>query len=165
MMTVKASMVLILAYVLALAAGTTSGLLADRLRTSGPGASSAPLAVQLKLSSEQAGQIRTVWEDVSKTDDDCLREAQKIQAGQVQALLNLLTDEQKAKFGIMNQDFARQFAELAIRRQAAFKDGLSKTEAMLTPEQRTKYEQIVQQRLGDLSKTPGGNPALEDVKP
>jgi len=71
-MTVKASLVLILAYALALAAGTTSGLLVDRLRS--PAGSSASLAAQLQLNPAQIDQFRAVWEGASQTLDRCLRE-------------------------------------------------------------------------------------------
>lgn len=165
MMTVKASAVLIFAYVLALAAGTTSGLLADRLRATAPGGGSAPLAAQLQLSTQQSDQIRAIWENVSQSVDSCYQQGQTIQAARDQALLSLLTDEQKAKFATMDQDFARQFAALMTKRQAAFQQGLEKTEALLNADQRAKYEQIVRQRLGSLAQTPGGNPALEDVRP
>jgi len=163
MMTVKTSAVLILAYVLALAAGTTSGLLADRLRT--PAGSAAPLAQQLQLTPVQSEQIRAVWEGVSQTVDSCYQQGQAIQNRRDQALLNLLTDDQKAKFAIIDKDDARQFAEQMTKRQAAFQQGLTETEAMLSPEQRVKYEQIVRARLGDLSQSQGGNPAVDQVRP
>src|SRR5579871_1790935 len=103
MMTVKASVALMVAYVLALAAGTTSGLLADRLRAGGPASATAPLAVQLQLSNDQVAKMRDVWEGVSQNVDSCLQEAQKIQTSRDEVLLNLLTDEQKAKFATMDK--------------------------------------------------------------
>jgi Spy/CpxP family protein refolding chaperone len=166
MMTIKASVVLILAYILALAAGTTSGLLAGRLRGHSGAAPSTPLAEQLQLTPDQSEQIRYVWETVSQTVDSCFQQAQAIQQQRDQALYNELTDDQKARFAIIDQGYAKQFAALMAQRQQAFRDGLARTEAMLDDSQRVKYEQIVRQRLGDISSSPGTTqPSLEDVRP
>jgi len=74
MMTAKATAVLVLAYVLALAAGTTSGVLAERLHSPNA-ADSAPLATQLQLTADQREQMRQVWEDARNTSDACYKQA------------------------------------------------------------------------------------------
>jgi hypothetical protein len=170
MMTAKATLVLILAYVLALAAGTTSGVLAERLRSAGPAASSAPLAVQLQLSAEQTEQMRQAWEAVRDTEDDCYKQAQAIERKRDQALVDMLTDEQKAKFALVDKGFADQYAALKARRDTAFADAFAKTEGILTEAQRVKYEQIVRDRLGRSPQQPGATtepsePSLEDFRP
>jgi hypothetical protein len=167
MMTAKASAMLILAYVLALAAGTTSGVLAERLRSSAPVAATAPLAAQLQLTPDQCEQIRAVWEGVSQILDTCYVEAQTVQQQRDQLMYGLLTDDQKAKFAIMDKDCAQQFAALLARRQAAFNDGLTRTEAMLTDSQRAKYAEIIHDRLGGLSPASGAAtlPSLQELRP
>jgi hypothetical protein len=164
-MTIKASVVLILAYILALAAGTTSGLLAERLHGRSGGPPAGPLAVQLQLSADQSEQIRDVWENVSQTVDSCFQQAQAVQQQRDQALYNQLTDEQKARFAIIDQAYAKQFAALMAQRQQAFRDGMARTEAMLNDTQRAKYEQIVRDRLGDFSSPSATQPSLEVIQP
>ena len=150
MITAKATVALVLAYVLALAAGTTSGVLAERLRSS-PSSTAAPLAVQLQLSPDQCEQMRAVWQDVSDRVDDCYHQAETLEHQRDQALVNLLTDEQKTKFAATDKIFAAKYAELSDRRQAAFQEAILKTKALLTPAQQVKYQEIVSQRLGRAS--------------
>jgi Spy/CpxP family protein refolding chaperone len=166
MMTAKATVVLVLAYVLALAAGTTSGLLADRLRS--PNAQmSAPLAVQLQLTDDQRDRMRQMWEQAEQTVDDCYKQAQSIERQRDQALVDMLTDEQKARFAKIDKGFADQFAVLTARRSAAFAEAFDKTEQLLSPEQKTKYEQIVRDRLkvSPLQSGAATEPSVDDLRP
>jgi Spy/CpxP family protein refolding chaperone len=173
MMTAKATLVLIFAYVLALAAGTTSGVLAERLRASAPVGSAAPLAAQLQLTDAQTEQMRNEWESVRGTVDDCYKQAQLIERERDQALVNLLTDEQKARFAPVDQGYKQRFDALALRRDDALHTALDKTESILTPDQRVKYEQIVRDRIGrSLIQSAGSSsagsttePSIEDFRP
>jgi uncharacterized FlgJ-related protein len=149
MMTAKATLVLVLAYVLALAAGTTSGVLAERMHTQV--SVTGPLAVELHLTAQQCDQMRAIWEKVSNRADQYYRQAQDIQQRRDQALYNMLTNQQKAAFAPTDQAYAKQFAAVVAQRQAVFRDALAKTEQMLNPAQRIQYKQIVRQRLGSLS--------------
>jgi len=167
MMTAKATIVLILAYILALAAGTTSGVLAERLRLGKQLPSSAPLAEQLNLTADQCEQMRHAWENVRSTVDDCAKQAQVVERQRDQALLDMLTDEQKLKFAPVDKAYAQQFSALTIRRNDAFTDAITKTEGILTPDQRVKYEQIVRDRIGRLPQADGTTtePSPEDFRP
>jgi Spy/CpxP family protein refolding chaperone len=158
MMTAKATIVLLIAYALALAAGTTSGVLAQRLWSP---ATVPPLAEQLRLTPSQADTMRKLWEGVSNTADDCYNQAQTIERQRDQALVDLLTDEQKVKFAAVDKGYAKQFADLTARRQAAFQDALTKTKAMLNPEQRAEYEKIIRQRLGSSAPADAAAPQMQ----
>jgi|GEM_PF-6001928 len=158
MITAKTTVVLILAYVLALAAGTTSGVLEERLRNSNAALNTAPLAAQLDLTPAQCDLMRKAWEDVRATDDDCYKRAQSVERARDQALVDMMTDEQKARFSAKDKAFAQQYSDLVARRDQAFHDAISKTEDVLTPTQRAKYEQIVRDRIG----TPAANGAAGD---
>jgi Spy/CpxP family protein refolding chaperone len=166
MMTAKATVVLILAYVLALAAGTTSGVLAERMRSAGA-VSGAPLAEQLQLTPDQCNRMRSLWQGVNDTEDDCYRQAEKLEHLRDDALVKLLTNEQKAAFASTDKVFAAEFAALSDRREKALQSALHDTEAMLSPDQRVKYEQIVRQRLGRLPGEPGPatQPSIEVMQP
>jgi hypothetical protein len=167
MMTAKATVALVLAYVLALAAGTTSGVLAERLRAPAVGGPSAPLAIQLQLTPDQTERMRSAWANVRNIVDDCYEQAQVIDRKRDQVLLDLLTDEQKAKFAAVDKTYAGQFAELSARREGAYWQALRDTEGMLTDAQRVKYEQIIRQRIGRLPMQAGATtqPSLEDRQP
>jgi Spy/CpxP family protein refolding chaperone len=162
MMTAKATVALVLAYVLALAAGTTSGVLAERMHQ--VPISSAPLAEQLNLTQAQCDQMRAVWQTASDTADDCFSKAESLEDQRDDALIGLLTDQQKNKFAEMDKAFAAQYAVLGERRQAAFREAFLKTEQMLTPAQRVRYEAIVRERLGKTPTQPGdSNPPPTNI--
>lgn len=165
MMTAKTTVVLVLAYVLALAAGTTSGVLAERLHKASYGPA-APLAEQLQLSQDQCDKMRVLWQSVSGTMDECYRQADQLERQRDVALVKLLSSQQKAEFAVTDRGFAAQYAALTERRDQVFRDALQQTEALLTPEQRVKYEQIVQARLGtNPPGTNGQSQSLELIPP
>ena len=169
MMTFKASILLVLGYVLALAAGTTSGLLAERMHENYAPENS--LAAQLQLSPAQVQQMRDIWQTTSRDMDGYYRQAQAISRQRDQALFNLLTDEQKARFAGMDKDFAARYQGLAKQRDQAFADALARTEACLTDAQRARYEHIVRQRVGgdpfhaDATTQPSEQQSLEELRP
>lgn len=167
MVTAKTTVILVLAYVLALAAGTTSGLLAQRLRGPGPADADAPMAAQLHLTPAQARQMRQVWEKASNDMDDYYRQAQAISRQRDQALFNLLTDDQKEKFATMDQAYNDRFAALAKQRQATFRSAIAKAEESLSDDQRQKYERIVRQRMGwdPLHPEAGTQPSADQLRP
>jgi Spy/CpxP family protein refolding chaperone len=169
MMTVKALLVLILGYLLALAAGTTSGLLAERLHENGAPDNS--LAAQLQLTPAQVGQMRDIWQRASRDMDGYYRQAQDINRQRDQALFNLLTDDQKAKFAAMDKRYSEQFQTLTRQRDEAFDSALAKTEQCLSDEQRTKYQQIVRERIGrdpfhaGATTEPSSAQSLDELRP
>jgi Spy/CpxP family protein refolding chaperone len=170
MMTAKATVALLLAYVLALAAGTTSGLLVDRMHAAMPGQAGAktPLAEQLQLSADQVVQMRMIWERTSSDLDGFFRRAQAIQRDRDEALVQLLTDDQREKFGIMDKEFAKRFADLKEEREAVFRDALAQTEGMLNDWQRAKYEELVRGRIGHYPSqqdSPTTEPSVNDLRP
>jgi hypothetical protein len=168
MMTAKATIVLVLAYILALAAGTTSGLLADRLRAPLPQGSKAPLAAQLDLTPAQVEEMRGIWENVSGNLDGYYHRAQDIQRQRDQALVDILTDDQKTKFAIMDKEYVKRYDALKDERDAAFRQALTKTEAMLSDTQRARYEQIVRERIGSFPFQQGAaatEPSMDGLRP
>ena len=152
--------VVILLFVLALAAGVTAGLLASRYaaRSDTPVISNTPLS-ELGLSIEQAQKIRTLWEKVKEDSDQSYVQANRLQQEQQRELLNLLTDEQKAKYSKINLDYQEKITKLKADRDLALKNAFDETRRLLSPGQRDRYDAILKSRLGQ-----GADPTQE-VRP
>ena len=153
MKTVKPMTLLLAGFALALAAGVSGGILLARLPVAGTEpadttAASSPLAAELGLSAKQSEQMRTIWEGVRTTAQDCFDDARRLQKQRDDALVSLLNDEQKAKFEQISKDYADSFAELNRKRDKEFKKAVEQTRQVLTAEQWQKYEKILRNRVG-----------------
>ena len=144
--------------VLALCAGVVAGIVYARLPSSavktdntppppmlppdGPGEKS--LADELQLSPEQRVQMRDIWEGVRDKVHQAFDEAQDLQRQRDERIVALLTtDEQKARFQKLSQEFADRYDQLAKDRDQAFNSAVDKTKKLLNEEQRKKYDQIL----------------------
>jgi hypothetical protein len=163
--------------VLALAAGVAAGMLASR----GGGASSSsssvggtpttgttapviidrtPLVQELQLSPEQRDRMREIWEAVRGDVHETFSDAQRLQRQREDALVALLTDEQKAQFEKISKDYADQFAELTRKRDKVFQQAVERTRGLLNDEQRRRYEQILKSATGRDGGLPPLSPPL-----
>ena len=158
MKSTRATVVVVVMFVLALGAGVVAGKLTSRL----PGppavqtADQTPLVEELQLTPAQRDQMRGIWESVRDTAHDCFAKAQDIQREhdeQVQAMLN---PEQKKKYQELSKKAHDDIAQLDVQRRAALQTAIDRTRAMLNEDQRKAYDQIVKSRLGVLSGAGGG---------
>lgn len=162
-MKVPKLMVLLFAgFVLALAAGVSGGMLLARLPAThaeggdAPTAAS-PLGAELGLAPQQSEDMRRVWEGVRETAQQCYEDGRRLQKARDDALVALLTDEQKVKFEQTSREYAEQFAELNRKRDRDFEKAVQQTKKILTEGQWQKYERILRSRVG-----PGALRALPD---
>ena len=144
---------LFVGFVLALAAGVSGGLLLARLPNApadapGGDAASSPLAAELGLSTQQAEHMRTIWEGVRGTAQQCFDDARRLQKERDDALVSLLNEEQKAKFAEISKEYADSFAQLNRKRDQEFKKAVAQTKQVLNEEQWKKYERILKSRVG-----------------
>lgn len=152
----KTSLLVVLMFVVALAAGAVAGKLATR--------SAAPTGLldDLHLSQAQRDQMRQIWESVQQTAESCRTDAEAAQKAERDQLVAMLNEEQKAKYAQLTSATAVRVMELNEKRKAAVKDAISKTESLLSDQQRKEYEKIIQKRLGALSDpTAGAQPQLD----
>jgi uncharacterized membrane protein len=145
---------LIVVPVLTLGAGVVAGMLASRL----PASSSAMtmqqrtlLVEQLDLSSAQHDQMRQIWENAQAKVQRTYEQAEDLQSKREQALIALLTDEQKAKFEPVAKDYAARRAELDKTRDTVFQDAVSNSKALMNDSQQKKYDQILSSHVGSMT--------------
>lgn len=159
----RMELLLIVLTVLAMGAGVAAGLLAARL----PAARTqpamqgdvTPLVAELGLSPSQQDQMRSIWEGVRDEIRNSFDRAQRLQARRDDAILSILTDQQKAQFETIAREYADQFAQVTRDRDGAFQDGVKRTKTLLSGEQQEKYDRILEAR-GALP-APTASPGLQ----
>jgi Spy/CpxP family protein refolding chaperone len=140
----RVKMILTIAFVLAMGAGVAVGMLSARIpQTRQP---RSWLGDELNLSPEQRDQMRTIWQDVSKNRPRDGERRRALEKERNEAIIRLLTDEQKLKYEQINQQFAQGQQDQAQQREAAIQSAIERTKQILTPDQRVKYAQIMQER-------------------
>ena len=146
----KSKFLLTALFVLTLGGGVVAGMLASRLPANIGTATTlhTPLAEELRLTPNQSDKMRDIWEGVREKVDDCFVRAQQTQKRRDEALVALLTPEQKVTFAKTQQEYSDAFAVLKSERDAAFADAVKRTETILTEPQKLRYREILQKRLG-----------------
>ena len=167
-MATKAKIIITAAFVLALLAGVALGVFADRAMPApvgrdtkghrggpggpgGPGGGPGRLAEELKLTPDQRKQMDEIWSGFVREHDrrgqsDKWRELQRQRED---AVVALLTPEQKTEYDRIQAEHQRRIDELGRARERAFEDAVEKTKQILNTEQRTKYEEILARRRAD----------------
>jgi hypothetical protein len=156
----KARFILTLLFVLTLSSGVVAGILVSRWPAAGqlggtrtpatttPVVMPSPLVQELELTPQQAEQMKVIWQAVQTKVDDCFLRAQAAQKQREEAIVALLTDEQKAKLAEAQKEYETSLARLKADREKAFNDAVARTRQMLTEPQRQRYQEILQKRLG-----------------
>jgi Spy/CpxP family protein refolding chaperone len=155
--------ILVAAFLLAFAAGTSVGLFASKPPPPRRGGRESMLAKELNLSPEQQKQMHEVWSKVWG-EGPRGREDRRAALAQErdQQIQGLLTEGQKAKYEAIQQDYSRKVESLAQERKRAFdeafNEALERTEKeILTPEQAAKYKELMKRPP---ERGPGGPPGM-----
>lgn len=157
----KTKMLLILSFAVTFAAGAAVGILVSR--PGHPPRKPSWLTAELDLTDPQRDQMREIWSEVMRTGGRNQRDQRKAFSQQRdQAIAALLTDTQRPEYESLLQDYARQVEELAQERKRAFDEAVERTKQMLTPDQATKYDELMKSRRdrgpGDRPGPPWGGP-------
>lgn len=176
----RVEVLLIVLTVLALCAGVVAGLVYARLPGSMPlktdntppppmlppdGAGERSLADELQLSPEQRVQMRDIWEGVREKVHQAFDAAQALERQRDERIVAMLSEEQKATFQKLSEEFARRYDELARQRDEAFNSAVEKTKKLLSDEQRKKYEQILKTHVRPAAPTSARDRKIVIVSP
>lgn len=134
-----------LAFALALAAGAALGLLAAPRPEASAGAQSdrSWLADQLHLTPDQRDKMRSIWENAHEQIRAAGEERTNVQREWDQAVYDLLSPEEKARYQELRQKFLHRTDEIDRRVQQTFDDANSQTRQILTPSQQKEFEAII----------------------
>jgi len=142
----RTRVLVVAAFLIAFAAGLTTGVAVGRSRHRPRGGS--VLTRQLGLTEEQQAQMRRIWSGI---DGDSIRayfeRRREIQAERDEALRDLLrASGLQAEYETIMQVYNDQLAELAQERRAAREEAERKTMEILTEPQRKRWQEMLRQR-------------------
>lgn len=148
-MRTKTALIVVLMFVVALAAGAVAGKLASRQQQRTPTVvTGSELTDQLQLTPDQREKMRPIWEAVRETADSCRKEAEADQKEQQDQLIAMLNDDQRRKYADLTSATSIKIQVLDEKRKAAVRKGIEQTEKLLSDDQRKAYRQIIKDRLG-----------------
>ena len=115
------------------------------------------LAKELSLTSEQQEQLRQIWSETA-TRGRGEREDQRrqLRKDREDAIAALVRPEDKDKFQQIQDTYTKKMEELDQQWRASFDNAVRKTKEILTPDQRTKYEELLKRNQWDRGGPPGG---------
>ncbi len=152
----KAKLVLILSLAVVFAAGLALGVLVGRLRDEGGRPSW--LTRRLDLTAQQREQMHEIWSEVMRGDGRSHWErVQELRKQREDALMGLLTEQQRAEYERLRQEIDREIERLFEQRREAFEQAVERTKEILTPRQREKYEEMLS-RMPEDRRGPGQRP-------
>ena len=143
----KTNVILLVSSLLIFAAGTSLGMLVHRRAMAAT--TTSELADRLKLSDDQQAQMKKIWSETGAA----MRELSRQQADRRstlsqhrdQALQDLLTAEQRQKYELIRQEYARGMEQLSQEREKLFHDAQARIRQILTPAQMAGYDEWVKQ--------------------
>ena len=136
----KAKIIMIAAFLVTFAAGIAAGL--TIVSFTRPHHSRSGIDEILRLTPEQREKMRVIWTEVRTHGRQDGEQRQALQKERDEAIRALLSEEQKAKYEGVLQDYSRKQAELRKERENLFQEAVKKTEKILTEDQRKKYEEL-----------------------
>jgi Spy/CpxP family protein refolding chaperone len=151
----KVKATLLFAFVLALSAGVVLGFAAARrvdppVKPADKPAESQRgswLSDQLKLTGEQSERIRAIWQQSMSEQGRANSERRRaLEKERDQALLGLLTRQQRDEYDRLTKQYEAQLAELGRERDRLRQDAIEQTKQVLTEGQRKRYEELLAER-------------------
>jgi Spy/CpxP family protein refolding chaperone len=153
----KVKALLIVSFFVTFAAGVAAGLLVAHMHHRPPGPSW--LTAELGLNSQQREQMHTIWSEVMGSMMKQRAEQSKaLRQERDQAIVALLTDEQRPRYDAILKEYERKQGELSEQRKQAFEEAIKRTKEILTPEQATKYEELIKKERERGFGPPRGGP-------
>lgn len=159
-MRTKTTLIVVLMFVVALAAGAVAGKLASRQQQATRTSAGSSLTDDLKLTPEQRDRMRQIWESVRDTADSCRKDAEAAQNEQLEQLKAMLNEDQRRRYAELTSATSIKIQVLDEKRKAAVRQAIDQTEKLLSEEQRKAYRQIIKDRLGAVPDQMSQAPAL-----
>ncbi|MCE5327714.1 MAG: hypothetical protein LLG01_15015 [Planctomycetaceae bacterium] len=139
----KIKLILIAAYLLAIAAGVLVGMniAQDKPRHR------SELTSRLNLTPAQREQMRKIWSDPRLRGDPRRGPGRgDLARNRDEAVMALLTPQQRQAYDAIQKDYAAQIEKQSLARRQAFDKAVEETKKILTPEQAATYEEMMRQR-------------------
>jgi len=147
----KTRLMLVVAFVLALGGGVVLGLAAGRRPVPGavvpaahPPGEHSWLADQLDLTTDQRERMKDIWSTLVQGPAQANRDRRRqVEKERDEALVSLLTPEQRAEYDRRLSGYAAQLVDLGKEREKLFKDAVEQTKLILNDSQRQRYDELL----------------------
>ncbi|HEX8520746.1 MAG TPA: Spy/CpxP family protein refolding chaperone [Tepidisphaeraceae bacterium] len=156
-------LVVIVGFVVAFAAGLVVGVSLESRKATAAAPTTAPttrprggpegfLARELNLTPQQQEQMRQIWSEFApgrsgrEGAEDPRRQFRKERD---EALISLIPVEKKDQYEAIQKKYSDQNAAMENQRRDRFDNAVNKTKAILTPEQREKYDAFLSRHRFD----------------
>lgn len=155
----KIKFLLVVAFLVVLAAGAVVGMAIDRrLRTQttvNPQRHHQGPWERINLSPEQREKMRIIWSDVDQLRKSRFEDRHQINQKRDQGIQDLLTPDQRTKYDAIQADYRAQVDAVEKKLQDAVHNAEDLTHAMLSPDQQKIYDDI-RSRVGPPGMRRGG---------
>src|SRR5688500_3874096 len=163
-------LVVIVGFLVAFAAGVMVGSLDARKRgdATAAAATTAPttrpsrggwLQSELGLTSEQRQAMDQIWSEMAgRGRGEQEEKRRQFRRERDEAIAALIRPEDRATFEQIGDDYSEKLASLDRESRAAFAGAVERTKQLLTPEQRTKYEELLKRHQWDRGPGARGGP-------
>lgn len=135
-------------FLVAFAAGYVVGLRPQKeapAPTTRPSRRGGWLAAELKLTPEQQRQLDAIWsETASRGRQDREERRREIMRQRDEAIAALIPPGDQAKYEQVRKDFSSNMDALDQEWKRGFREAVEKTKSILTPEQKAKYERLLE---------------------
>src|SRR5258706_9924850 len=150
----KTRIIVIFGFLIAFGAGAVVGLqlhppTAAKAVPTPPPEQRSWLRTELGLNGEQNEQMKNIWEGLHASGRGYEDQRRHLRDERDEAIAALLAPSVMGDYDPVLHDYTNKLAAMAQERDKAFADAVEKTKAILTAEQRVKYEEILKQREPD----------------
>jgi len=124
------------------------------------------LRTELNLTTEQNDKMKSIWEGLHASGRGYEDRRRHLRDERDEAIAALLAPSVMGDYDRVLQEYTKKLDALAQERDKAFADAVEKTKAILTPEQRVKYEEFLKRREPDRGdRGPRGAGRRSDSRP
>lgn len=144
-----AKAILVIGFIIAFAAGMVIGLEVRRQAVAAPatrptGRGPGFLTAELNLSPEQQEQMKQIWSETAhRGGRDQEEKRRQIRKERDEAIAALIPAGSREQYDQALKTYTERSGALEREWRASFQSAIERTKAMLTSEQRTKYEEIL----------------------
>ena len=107
------------------------------------------MAAELNLTPQQEEQMKQIWSDAARggggprEHEDRRRQLRRERD---EAIANLVRPDDKSRYDEVLKNYSTQTDAMDAEIRKGFEDAVRRTKELLTPEQRTKYEELLKRR-------------------
>jgi Spy/CpxP family protein refolding chaperone len=150
-----AKVIVIIGFIVSFAAGLIVGIGTRQTSIASPAATRPSdrgswLTSELNLSPTQRDELKKIWSETAshgwRDQEDRRRQLRRERE---EAIAALVKADDKARLEAISKNYSDQLAAMEHESRTAFQDAVKRTKEVLTAEQRTKYEELLQRHQWD----------------